>query len=51
MHVLLYVCLCLVPALFLLPLRFLDRDPRNEITDEQPGGEDRDRPDLLPMAA
>ena len=35
LHVLLYALLCLVPALVLLPLRILDRHPRNEITDEQ----------------
>ena len=36
-HVLLYVLLCAAPALVLLPLRILDREPRNEVTQDQPG--------------
>lgn len=51
-HVLLYAALCLLPALILLPLRFLDREPRNEIRQEQPDDEDRDPgPAVLPLAA
>jgi hypothetical protein len=34
-HLLVYVLWCLVPALVLLPLRLLDRDPLNEISQEQ----------------
>lgn len=35
LHVLLLIVLCCLPALILLPLRFLDREPRNEIAHEQ----------------
>ena len=45
LHVLLYALLCLVPALVLLPLRILDRHPRNEITDEQDPGDGRPEDD------
>jgi hypothetical protein len=34
-HVVVYVLLCLVPALILLPLHFLDREPDNANTQEQ----------------
>lgn len=44
LHVLLYALLCLTPALILIPLRIIDRDPANEIGDEQdPDGPSPDR--------
>jgi hypothetical protein len=53
LHVLLYALLCAAPALILIPLRFLDRPPRNEVTHES--GDDtedgRDGPVLLRAAA
>ena len=54
LHVLLYVLLCAAPALILIPLRILDRPPRNEIHHEQPGDTEedgRDGPVLLRAAA
>lgn len=47
LHVLLYCLLCLVPALILLPLRFLDREPRNETAQEQDGARDSATPDSV----
>lgn len=35
LHALVCIALCCVPALVLLPLRFLDREPSNEIAHEQ----------------
>jgi len=54
LHVLLYIALCCLPALILLPLRILDREPRNEITHESGDGRDgphEDEPDGLLLAA
>jgi hypothetical protein len=42
MHVLLYVILCAAPALVLLPIWHLDREPSNEVTQIQ---EDEPRQD------
>jgi hypothetical protein len=41
-HVLLWAALCCAPALILIPLRILDREPSNEIAHEQecPPGRD-----------
>ena len=39
LHVFLYSLLCSAPALILIPLRILDREPSNEIIHEQ---DDRD---------
>lgn len=49
-HVLLYALLCAAPALILLPLRLLDREPPNEITHES-GDEEKREPDGLLAAA
>ena len=49
-HVLLYAALCLAPALILLPLRALDREPANEVTHES-DPEDGPEPDGLLAAA
>jgi hypothetical protein len=51
LHVLLYALLCAAPALILLPLRWLDREPRNETTLEQPGGDQDHDGDSGPMLA
>jgi hypothetical protein len=47
LHVVLYCLLPIVPGLVLLPLRFLDREPSNELTQEQDG----DERDPGPLAA
>lgn len=44
MHALLYVLLCAAPALVLLPIWGLDREPSNEIRHDQQD-EPRDDPD------
>jgi hypothetical protein len=54
LHALLYALLCLAPALVLLPVRILDRAPRNEVTHEQPGEDDDERDPgagIVPAAA
>lgn len=42
LHVLLYGLLCAAPALVLIPLRILDREPGNQVEhyQEQPGDDD-----------
>lgn len=50
-HALLYALWCVAPAAILIPLRILDRPPRNEVTHES-GGDDQDRDgDAGPMLA
>ena len=51
MHVLLYVLLCLAPALVLLPVWKLDREPRNEIRHDQQDEPRQDPDDSLAVAA
>ncbi len=53
LHVLLYIGLCASPALILLPVRWLDREPDNAITHESGGhaarqDQEGDLPDLAP---
>jgi hypothetical protein len=53
-HALIYVGLCPLPLLIMLPLWLLDADraPRNEIAQEQPGDEEREPdPEALPSLA
>ena len=50
LHVLLYAALCCAPALILLPLRILDREPRNEITHESGDDGKREPGDVLTAA-
>jgi hypothetical protein len=52
LHALLYALLCAAPALILLPLRYLDRPPSNEIRHESGDDTegDRDGPVLLRAA-
>jgi len=51
LHALLYIAMCLIPALFLLPLRFLDREPRNEIRHEsEPRDQEEGRAELRAAA-
>ena len=47
LHVLLYIALCAAPALVLLPVWHLDREPRNEIAQEQEGEPKQDPDDTL----
>lgn len=50
MHVLLYVLLCAAPAMVLLPVWHLDREPSNEITQEQQDETRQDPDDTLAVA-
>lgn len=50
LDVLLYALPCLAPALILLPVRVLDREPENEIVHEQPGGGEQEPDGLLAAA-
>jgi hypothetical protein len=48
LHALVLIALCCAPALVLLPLRFLDREPSNEIAHESSDDRERDpEPPLL----
>jgi hypothetical protein len=51
MHVLLYVLLCFAPALVLLPIWHLDREPSNEVTQVQEDEPRRDPDADLAVAA
>lgn len=51
LHVLLYIVLCAAPALVLLPIWHLDREPSNEISQEQEGEPRHDPDDTLAVAA
>lgn len=51
LHVLLYIALCCLPALVLLPLRILDREPDNEISHEQQDEPRQDPDEMLAAAA
>jgi hypothetical protein len=50
-HVLLWAVLCLLPALILIPLRVLDREPQNEIAHESDDEGKRDPDGPLAAAA
>lgn len=51
LHFGLYLGLCAAPAFILLPLRYLDREPSNEIVHEQPGDDQDQEPDGMLTAA
>jgi hypothetical protein len=51
LHVLLYVALCCLPALILIPLRILDREPSNEIVHEQEPRDEEGRRTKAGLAA